>query len=152
MKLSEFFTSRHLTKIDEKEIKEDAKLRWLLYFLSYYEDKWYTSMELYQLAQKIHERVFNYFLQLTPSHLEVFLVIISPKIYRGIVTTSRRPQINVYSSSEKQGIIIIIIIKELTVPAEENLAQANFRKVIEVWRIYHGPCCWKESYHRVVGG
>ena len=41
---------------------------------------WYTSMELYQLAQKIHERVLNYFLQLTPSHLEVCLVIISPKI------------------------------------------------------------------------
>ena len=40
-----------------------------------------------------------------------------------IVTTSRIPDITIYSPSEKQGIII-----ELTVPAEENLAQANFRK------------------------
>ena len=39
-----------------------------------------------------------------------------------IVTTSRRPDITIYSPSEKQDIII-----ELTVPAEENLAQANFR-------------------------
>ena len=40
-----------------------------------------------------------------------------------IVTTSRRPDITIYSPSEKQCIII-----ELTVPTEENLAQANFRK------------------------
>ena len=40
-----------------------------------------------------------------------------------IVTTSRRPNITIYSPSEKQGIII-----KLTVPAKENLAQANFRK------------------------
>ncbi|XP_072051487.1 uncharacterized protein [Amphiura filiformis] len=39
------------------------------------------------------------------------------------VTTSKRPDITVYSPSDKQGIII-----ELTVPAEENLAQANLRK------------------------
>ena len=39
-----------------------------------------------------------------------------------IVATTRRPDITIYSPSEKQGIII-----ELTVPAEENLAQANFR-------------------------
>ncbi|XP_072033402.1 uncharacterized protein [Amphiura filiformis] len=40
-----------------------------------------------------------------------------------IRTTSKRPDITVYSSSNKQGIII-----ELTVPAEENLAQANHRR------------------------
>ena len=40
-----------------------------------------------------------------------------------IVTISRRPDITIYSPSEKQGIII-----ELTVPAEENLPQASFRK------------------------
>ena len=39
-----------------------------------------------------------------------------------IVTTSRRSDISIYSPSEKQGVII-----ELTVSAEENLAQANFR-------------------------
>ena len=41
-----------------------------------------------------------------------------------IVTTLRRPDIPVYSPSEKQSIII-----ELTV--EENLAQANFRKKLK---------------------
>ena len=44
-----------------------------------------------------------------------------------IVTTSRTPDITIYSPSEKQGIII-----ELTLPAEENLAQVNFRKTTEV--------------------
>ena len=39
-----------------------------------------------------------------------------------MVTTSKRPDITIYSSSEKQGIII-----ELTVPVEENIAQANSR-------------------------
>ena len=39
------------------------------------------------------------------------------------ITTSRRPDITIYSPSQKQGIII-----ELTVPAEENLAQVNFTK------------------------
>ena len=46
-----------------------------------------------------------------------------------IVTTSRRPDITnhrIYSPSEKQGIIIELIY--LLTPAEENLAQANFRK------------------------
>ena len=43
-----------------------------------------------------------------------------------IVTTSRRPDITIYSPSEKQGIII-----ELTVPAEENFAQANLRKKVK---------------------
>ena len=43
-----------------------------------------------------------------------------------IVTTSRRPDITIYSPSEKQGIII-----ELVVPAEENLAQANYRKKLK---------------------
>ena len=40
-----------------------------------------------------------------------------------IVTTSRRPDITIYSPAEKLGIVI-----ELTVPAEENMAQANHRK------------------------
>ena len=43
-----------------------------------------------------------------------------------IVTTSRRPDITISSPSEKQGIII-----ELTVPVEENLAQANFSKKLK---------------------
>ena len=43
-----------------------------------------------------------------------------------IVTTSRGPDITIYSPSEKQGIII-----ELTVPAEENFAQANLRKKVK---------------------
>jgi len=43
-----------------------------------------------------------------------------------IVTTSRRPDITIYSPTEKQGIVI-----ELTVPAEENLAQANLRKKLK---------------------
>ena len=43
-----------------------------------------------------------------------------------IVTTSRSPDFTIYSPSEKQG-----IITELTVPAEENLAQANFRKKLK---------------------
>ena len=38
-----------------------------------------------------------------------------------IVIISKTPDITIYSPSEKQGII------ELTVPAEEDLAQANFR-------------------------
>ena len=40
--------------------------------------------------------------------------------------TSRRPDITIYSPTEKQGIVI-----ELTVPAEENLAQANLRKKLK---------------------
>ena len=40
-----------------------------------------------------------------------------------IVTTSRRPDITIYLPPEKQGIII-----DFMVPAEENLAQANFRE------------------------
>ena len=40
-----------------------------------------------------------------------------------IVITSRRPDITIYSPSMKVGVII-----ELTVPAEENMAQANLRK------------------------
>ena len=44
-----------------------------------------------------------------------------------IVTTSRSPDITTYSPSEKQ-----CIITELTVPAEENLAQTNVRKKLEV--------------------
>ena len=40
-----------------------------------------------------------------------------------IVTTSRRPDITIYSPNEKIAVVI-----ELTVPAEENMAQANQRK------------------------
>ena len=40
-----------------------------------------------------------------------------------IVTTSRRPDITIYLPSEKQRVII-----ELTVPTEENIVHANFRK------------------------
>ena len=40
-----------------------------------------------------------------------------------IVTTSRRPDITLYSPKEKLAVVI-----ELTVPAEENMAQANQRK------------------------
>ena len=40
-----------------------------------------------------------------------------------IVTTSRRPDITIYSPNEKIAVVI-----ELTVPAEENMAQANHRK------------------------
>ena len=40
-----------------------------------------------------------------------------------IVTTSLRPDITIYSPSMKVGVVI-----ELTVPAEENMTQANLRK------------------------
>ena len=40
-----------------------------------------------------------------------------------IVTTSRRPDITIYSPKERIAVVI-----ELTVPAEENMAQANHRK------------------------
>lgn len=40
-----------------------------------------------------------------------------------IVTTAKRPDITIYSTEEKRCLVI-----ELTVPAEENLAQANSRK------------------------
>ena len=37
-----------------------------------------------------------------------------------IVVTAKRPDVTIYSTSEKKCVVI-----ELTVPAEENLAQAN---------------------------
>ena len=40
-----------------------------------------------------------------------------------IVVTAKRPDVTIYSTSEKKCVVI-----ELTVPAEENLAQANNRK------------------------
>ena len=43
-----------------------------------------------------------------------------------IKTTLRRPDVTIYSPSEKQVIII-----ELTVPTDENLAQANFSKKLK---------------------
>ena len=46
-----------------------------------------------------------------------------------IVTTSGRPDITIYSPYKKQGIIIEHV--ELTVPAEVNLAQVNFRKKLK---------------------
>ena len=40
-----------------------------------------------------------------------------------IVDTAKQPDVTIYSTSEKKCVVI-----ELTVPAEENLAQANNRK------------------------
>ena len=39
------------------------------------------------------------------------------------MVTAKRPDVTLYSTSEKKCVVI-----ELTVPAEENLAQANSRK------------------------
>lgn len=48
----------------------------------------------------------------------------SPAIFPPvIITTAKRPDITIYSMEEKKCLVI-----ELTVPAEENLAQANIRK------------------------
>ena len=40
-----------------------------------------------------------------------------------IVVTAKRPDVTIYSTTEKKCVVM-----ELTVPAEENLAQANYRK------------------------
>ena len=49
-----------------------------------------------------------------------------------IVVTAKRPDVTIYSTSEKKCVVI-----ELTVPAEENLAQANNRKKCKYADLIH---------------
>ena len=49
-----------------------------------------------------------------------------------IVVTAKRPDVTIYSTSEKKYVVI-----ELTVPAEENLAQANNRKKCKYADLIH---------------
>ena len=66
-----------------------------------------------------------------------------------IVSTSRRPDITIYSKALKTGVVI-----ELTVPAEENMSQANLRKKCKYEDLIRegGEAGWELAYFPVEVG